>query len=108
ESASRRIAVLGPMRELGPHADELHAALAEPVIDAKIDHLILIGDDMAPLARALGDRVRIDRAASVEEATEVLLAMLAPGDAVLVKASNSVGLARLVERVSESEATCSI
>ena len=108
EAAVRRIAVLGPMRELGQHADDLHAALAEPVLDARVDHLILIGGDMAPLARALGDKVRIDRAETVDEATELLLAMLAPGDAVLVKASNSVGLARLVERVSESEATCSI
>jgi UDP-N-acetylmuramoyl-tripeptide--D-alanyl-D-alanine ligase len=107
EMASRRIAVLGPMRELGPHADELHAALAEPVVEAKVDRLILIGDDMAPLARALGSQVPIERVATVDEATKLLLAMLAAGDAVLVKASNSVGLARLVERVSESEATCS-
>ena len=30
----------------------------------------------------------------------ILLAAIAPGDAVLVKASNSIGLARLVERVA--------
>ena len=107
EEAERRIAVLGPMRELGDHADDLHAALAEPVLEAKVDRLILISEDMAPLARAIGDQVEIDRVATVEEATELLLALLRPGDAILVKASNSVGLARLVERVSESEATCS-
>jgi UDP-N-acetylmuramoyl-tripeptide--D-alanyl-D-alanine ligase len=44
--------------------------------------------------------VDIDRAASVDDATEILLRILRPGDAVLVKASNSVGLARLVERVA--------
>jgi UDP-N-acetylmuramoyl-tripeptide--D-alanyl-D-alanine ligase len=43
----------------------------------------------------------------VDEATDALLSMLKPGDAVLVKASNSVGLARLVERVKEGTA-CSI
>ena len=107
EEAKRRIAVLGPMRELGEHANDLHAGLAEPVVDAKVDHLILIGDDMAPLAKALGDQVAIDRAASVDEAVDLLLAMLRDGDAVLVKASNSVGLARLVERVTEAGVPCS-
>jgi UDP-N-acetylmuramoyl-tripeptide--D-alanyl-D-alanine ligase len=105
--ARRRIAVLGPMRELGDHADDLHAGLAETVLEAKVDWLILIGDDMAPLAKALGDQVAIDRAANVDEATDLLLSMLRGGDVVLVKASNSVGLARLVERVTESTVTCS-
>ncbi|HJS40094.1 MAG TPA: UDP-N-acetylmuramoyl-tripeptide--D-alanyl-D-alanine ligase [Sphingomicrobium sp.] len=107
EEANRRIAVLGPMRELGEHADQLHAGLAEPVLEAKVDRLILIGGDMAPLDKALAGHVAIDRAATVEEATDLLLALLRPGDAVLVKASNSVGLARLVERVTESRVTCS-
>ena len=105
--ARRRIAVLGPMRELGEHAEDLHAGLAEPVLEAKVDRLILIGDDMAPLARALGDRIAIDRAANVDEATDLLLSLLRGGDVILVKASNSVGLARLVERVTESAVTCS-
>ena len=107
EDAKRRIAVLGPMRELGEHANDLHAGLAEPVIEAKVDHLILINGDMAPLANALGDQIAIDRAATVDEATELLLAMLRDGDAVLVKASNSVGLARLVDRVTEAGVPCS-
>jgi UDP-N-acetylmuramoyl-tripeptide--D-alanyl-D-alanine ligase len=38
--------------------------------------------------------------ANAEEATDVLMRSLRPGDAVLVKASNSVGLAKLVERVA--------
>jgi UDP-N-acetylmuramoyl-tripeptide--D-alanyl-D-alanine ligase len=107
EHAKRRIAVLGPMRELGEHANDLHASLAEPVLDAKVDHLILINGDMAPLANALGDQIPTDRAANVEEATDLLLAMLRDGDAVLVKASNSVGLARLVDRVTEAGVPCS-
>jgi UDP-N-acetylmuramoyl-tripeptide--D-alanyl-D-alanine ligase len=107
EEAARRIAVLGPMRELGEHAEQLHADLADQVIGAKVDRLILIGDDMAPLARALGNRIAIDRASNVDEAADLLLAILAAGDAVLVKASNSVGLAKLVDRVAGEQATCS-
>jgi UDP-N-acetylmuramoyl-tripeptide--D-alanyl-D-alanine ligase len=103
----RRIAVLGPMRELGSHSDSLHAGLAPAVIDARVDRLILIGEEMKPLAEALAGEVAIDRAAGVEDAAEILLRIVRPGDAVLVKASNSVGLARLVERVSGGLQPCS-
>jgi UDP-N-acetylmuramoyl-tripeptide--D-alanyl-D-alanine ligase len=96
----RRIAVLGPMRELGGHADDLHAGLAPAVTEARVDHLILVGDDMRPLEHALRGAVAVERAANVEEATELLARLLQPGDAVLVKASNSIGLAKLVERMA--------
>jgi len=97
---ARRIALLGPMRELGEHGDALHAGLAPAVLAAKVDRLILIGDEMRPLDEALGDRVPVDRVDSVEDAMDALMRIVRPGDAVLVKASNSVGLAKLVERVA--------
>ena len=103
---SRRIAVLGPMRELGEHSEALHAGLAPAVVGAHVDRLILIGEEMRPLDEALGDRVPVDRVDSVDEATDALVRILRPGDAVLVKASNSVGLAKLVERVAGG-VTCS-
>jgi UDP-N-acetylmuramoyl-tripeptide--D-alanyl-D-alanine ligase len=102
----RRIAVLGPMRELGEHGDALHADLAPAVVGARVDRLILIGEEMRPLAEAVNGTIKVDRAASVEEATDALLRLLQPGDAVLVKASNSIGLAKLVERVVK-EPACS-
>jgi UDP-N-acetylmuramoyl-tripeptide--D-alanyl-D-alanine ligase len=101
KEVERRIAVLGPMRELGSHSDELHGGLAPAVLAAKVDRLILIGEEMLPLEQALAGAVPVERAGSVEEATDALARMLRPGDAVLVKASNSVGLAKLVERIKE-------
>jgi UDP-N-acetylmuramoyl-tripeptide--D-alanyl-D-alanine ligase len=100
----RRIAVLGPMRELGEHSDSLHAALAPAVIEAHVDRLILIGEEMRPLAEQVVGKVALDLTATVDEAIEDLMQMLRPGDAVLVKASNSVGLARLVEHVAKAPA----
>ncbi|MGI8611508.1 MAG: UDP-N-acetylmuramoyl-tripeptide--D-alanyl-D-alanine ligase [Sphingomicrobium sp.] len=99
----RRIAVLGPMRELGSHSDALHAGLAPAVIEARVDRLVLIGEELRPLADALEGLMPVDRAAGVDEAVDILLKVARPGDAVLVKASNSVGLARLVERVARLE-----
>ena len=103
----RRIAVLGPMRELGAHADELHAGLAPAVLEAKVDEIILVGQDMRPLEDALGGKVVIDRAADAADAAEILRKVVRPGDAVLVKASNSIGLAKLVEQMLR-EPACSI
>ena len=107
--ATRRIAVLGPMRELGEHSAELHAGLAPAVLEARVDCLILIGDEMKPLAEQVVGKVALDMADNVEEATETLMRTLRPGDVVLVKASNSVGLAKLVERAAAGvgERACS-
>ena len=106
KGVARRIAVLGPMRELGAHSDELHAGLAPAILSAHIDRLILIGEEMRPLDEALDGSVAVERVSSVDEATDRLRAMVHPDDAVLVKASNSVGLAKLVESMAK-EPACS-
>jgi UDP-N-acetylmuramoyl-tripeptide--D-alanyl-D-alanine ligase len=104
--ATRRIAVLGPMRELGEHSDALHAGLAPAIVSAHVDRLILIGDEMRPLESALAGQVQTEHVRTVDEATDALRHLVHPGDAVLVKASNSVGLAKLVESMAK-ELACS-
>ena len=61
---------------------------------------------MRPLDQALAGRLRVDRVETVEQATEALRRTIRAGDAVLVKASNSVGLAKLVESMAK-EPACS-
>ena len=95
------------MKELGTHSADLHAGLAPAIVDAKVAKLILLGDETRPLEAALAGEVEIERAGSVDEAAELVCALLRPGDAVLVKASNSVGLAKLVDRVSGGIQSCS-
>jgi UDP-N-acetylmuramoyl-tripeptide--D-alanyl-D-alanine ligase len=106
KDVERRIAVLGPMRELGTHSDELHAGLAPAVREAHVDRLILIGHEMRPLSDALNGDIATERVDNVEEAIDALRRIVRPGDAVLVKASNSVGLAKLVESMAK-EPACS-
>ncbi len=104
---ARRIAVLGPMRELGATASAQHAALAPAIVAARVDHLVLVGEEMAPLAEVLGGAVAVERVADADEAAERLSRLVRAGDAVLVKASNSIGLARLVEAMAGA-GPCSI
>ncbi len=96
ERADRRIAVLGEMRELGRSSDAYHAALAVPIDEAGVSRAVLVGAGMLPLARALEGRIETVHVPDAAAAAQVLATLIAPGDAVLVKGSNGVGLARVV------------
>jgi UDP-N-acetylmuramoyl-tripeptide--D-alanyl-D-alanine ligase len=108
-AARRRIAVLGAMKELGEAEARYHAELAGPLSAAGIDRAVLVGDEMRPLAEALGKSgggalgKRIDVAHVADAAGAVALLEGVPpagGDAVLVKGSNSVGLAAIVRALT--------
>ncbi len=92
----KRIAVLGAMRELGAVSDEMHAALAEPLIASGAEHALLVGEEMQPLAKALGGRVEVMQLPDASSAETALRALAADGDVILIKGSNALGLARLV------------
>lgn len=94
--ATRRLAVLGEMRELGDQSAAFHAGLAEPIAAANVEALLLVGEGMAPLARALEGRVELVHVPDAAAARERIERMLRPGDAVLIKGSNGVGLSRVV------------
>lgn len=97
----RRIAVLGTMRELGSHSASEHAALAAPIAAAQLDRVILVGDEMDPLARALPAGIAHEQVADAAAAVVALRDRIRPGDAILVKGSNAIGLSRLVEALAD-------
>ncbi|MGZ8285310.1 MAG: UDP-N-acetylmuramoyl-tripeptide--D-alanyl-D-alanine ligase [Allosphingosinicella sp.] len=98
--SGRRIAVLGGMRELGESSDGFHAALAGPVEAAGVGLAILVGEEMESLAKALGAKVKMAHVPDTATAIELARAEARPGDAILVKGSNSIGLAALVEALA--------
>jgi UDP-N-acetylmuramoyl-tripeptide--D-alanyl-D-alanine ligase len=100
--SGRRVAVLGAMRELGATSEEFHAGLAGPVA-ACVDYVILVGEEMKPLAKALGQKVNMTHVADAASAIDPLRDFIRPGDAVLVKGSNSVRLAALVEALTSGK-----
>lgn len=103
--ATRRIAVLGSMKELGDFSRQFHAQLAEPALAARVDHVILVGDEMRELARELGKQGAASLGngptfAHCHGPAEAISALqefgITAGDAILVKGSNSVGLGAVV------------
>jgi UDP-N-acetylmuramoyl-tripeptide--D-alanyl-D-alanine ligase len=99
QQPGRRIAVLGEMRELGEGGPAYHAELAGPIDEAGVSHAVLVGKDMAPLARALEGKIDFVHVPDAAAARDRLSAVIAAGDAVLVKGSNGVGLAAVVAAI---------
>ncbi|WP_426225671.1 UDP-N-acetylmuramoyl-tripeptide--D-alanyl-D-alanine ligase [Pseudarthrobacter sp. DSP2-3-2b1] len=100
----RTWAVLGAMLELGPDSIREHTAVGTQVVRLNISRLVVVGRE----ARALyvsavqegswGDECVF--AETAEEAYSLLDAELEPGDLVLFKSSNSVGLRHLGDRIA--------
>jgi UDP-N-acetylmuramoyl-tripeptide--D-alanyl-D-alanine ligase len=96
----RRVAFLGDMLELGPTAAELHARTGEAVA-GKLDLLVAAG----PLAhhflegarRAGKDPTAMAAFSDSAAAAEAAVALVRPGDAVLVKGSRGARMEKVVE-----------
>ncbi|MDQ3140302.1 MAG: UDP-N-acetylmuramoyl-tripeptide--D-alanyl-D-alanine ligase [Pseudomonadota bacterium] len=103
QEQGRKIAVLGAMRELGDTSDDFHAALAGPVREAGVALAILVGEEMGALAKAVGPHIKMAHVPDVASALDLVRGEIGPGDAILVKGSNSIGLAALVEALAGPE-----
>ena len=99
--ANRRVVVLGEMRELGPTGPELHANLAEPILQAGVELALLVGEGMTPLADALAGSVETLHVPDASSALAAVQDRLRAGDALLIKGSNAVGLGRVVEALKQ-------
>ena len=97
--ATRRIAVLGDMLELGADEERWHRETGAAAV-GRADVLIAVGTrarELAAGAVAAGfPEERVRRVGNAEEAAEALRGMLSEGDVVLFKASHGIGLDRTI------------
>jgi len=103
--AGRRIAVLGDMAELGPHAAEAHREVGRYAARSGVDYLIAVGKSVrqtAQAARAAGLE-NVTEFADVESAVAAVKTTAQPGDLVLLKASRASGLERISEALGWSQ-----
>ncbi|NLQ77567.1 UDP-N-acetylmuramoyl-tripeptide--D-alanyl-D-alanine ligase [Streptococcus mutans] len=102
-NGGKKIAVLADMKELGDSELALHAVMIASLDPAVIDRIFLFG----PLMQALADEVAqvysvgkwyyFAQADQVDELTEQIQKVLGPNDQILLKGSNSMKLAQVVE-----------
>ena len=99
--AGRKVAVLGDMLELGDYAGESHKRVGELAAASGIHLLVCVG----PLSRLVAEAAKdagmdestVRMCDNAESAFAFVSDWLKEGDAVLVKASHSIGLERVVE-----------
>ncbi len=96
--ASRHVAVLGDMFELGGQSERYHCEVGALAGKLAIDELVCVGEvscrAMAPACSGYGAKVHC--AADAAQAAELLPAVVKPGDAVLLKASHGMGLGTIL------------
>ena len=102
--ASRRIAVIGEMLELGERSSELHEGVGRAVANAAVDLLLSVGGApakaMADAAVASGmPAARVRYFETSDEAADAAVALVKAGDLVLVKGSRGVKTDRVVDRL---------
>jgi len=97
----RKLVVIGAMRELGAPTPEYHAALVPALIDADVAYAVLVGEETRAMAARFAASTWV---ADWQAALAALRETLAPGDLVLIKGSNSVGLGHLVAALAEPAA----
>jgi UDP-N-acetylmuramoyl-tripeptide--D-alanyl-D-alanine ligase len=93
----RRIAVLGDMLELGPTGGELHAGLAKPLAEHRIDVVFASGPLMNNLWSAIAPAQRGRYAGASSEIAEAVAADVRAGDVVMVKGSYGSKMSVVVE-----------
>jgi UDP-N-acetylmuramoyl-tripeptide--D-alanyl-D-alanine ligase len=98
--ASRRVAVLGDMLELGADAPGFHREIGQHAAAEGVELLITVG----PLAERMRDGFDGEAYAvpDAEAAVALLRGLLQAGDAVLVKGSRGVGLELVAEALGAS------
>lgn len=98
--AQRRVAVLGPMKELGEYALDLHAQIGQVVRQLNLDALLILDTGAEGTAIASGAYPLVSQQFSNhQDLQEFLQTFIQPGDRLLFKASHSVGLNRVVEEL---------
>lgn len=97
--ASRRVAILGDMLELGEAGPDLHREIGATIAEGDAaDVVVTVGPLAGFIAERLSRSWPAERIVPIEDASraESAAGLVRPGDAVLVKGSRGVGLERVV------------
>ncbi len=98
--AGRRVAVLADMYELGSAETEGHIKTGEKAAECGVDLLIAVGESAKYYvqgALSVSSKMSAVRFPSADAAAARISSLVMPGDAVLVKGSNSTGVGRVAE-----------
>lgn len=97
-----RVAILGDIARLGNQSIDYHTELAEAMLAAEPDRILLCGEYMRYPYEVIKDKINCVWFKTLDELLEVFYRHLQDGDTVLVKSSAATGLSKVVELLSKT------
>jgi len=101
---ARAVAILGEMSELGPDAGHYHREVGAHAAARGVELLLAVGPLGDQYVDGYDRAGQVERSAGAQEAALAAAELIKPGDVVLVKASRSVGLEIVAERLAAGAA----
>ncbi|MEZ5405270.1 MAG: UDP-N-acetylmuramoyl-tripeptide--D-alanyl-D-alanine ligase [Verrucomicrobiia bacterium] len=95
--SGRRIAVLGSMGELGEESSQWHCYVGREAAQLPLDLVVAIGSEAENYAQGIANKIKVKTFGGIEEAIDFLMENEGANDVILVKASRSARLERVVE-----------
>lgn len=100
----RKVAVLGGMNELGADSRAYHREVGRFAAEQKVDLILTAGEKAGDIAAgALDAGARAKHFDTREELAEKVNSLLKAGDTVLVKASRSMEMERIVDKIMKEQ-----
>jgi len=99
-AASRRVMIVGDMRELGPEERRLHLQTGSDIARRGVDLLIGVGSLGRYIAMGAAEAgIAVAAFETFQEALQGVPSLLRAGDAVLVKGSRAMGMEKLIDPI---------
>ena len=103
QPGTRRIAVLGTMKELGEQSVELHRHIGKTVAALNLDELLILADPAEAEAMAMGaGSVSTQTFDHRDHLAAYIKEQMVSGDRILFKASRSVAMDKVVDQLLKS------
>lgn len=100
KSATRLIAVLGDMRELGHNGPQYHKDLMGCIVKLGIDEVFTVGDLMHHLHEALPANIKAAHTNNSQEMAALIAKEIKSGDVIMVKGSFSMNMNLIVKAIN--------
>lgn len=94
---SKKVVIIGDMRELGKYSKDLHESIVPYIVDAKITKVLLVGENVKYIEQLLPDEILVKRFLDADELLENLEKLLGEDELILIKGSLGVNLKRTLE-----------
>ncbi|MHB9781741.1 UDP-N-acetylmuramoyl-tripeptide--D-alanyl-D-alanine ligase [Streptococcus sp. 10F2] len=106
EDGGRKIAVLADMKELGQESHQLHLSMITSLNPEDLDKVYFYGEEIEDLAKLAAEIFPIGSVfyyptKDFEELSQAICEEVQPLDQILLKGSNSMNLAKIVEALEE-------